>query len=73
MYQHLENLVARSCEFCWANICKELKDISPEVESVENKERVSEKFGGVAGVLARVMKAKGEPKIKKLILLKSKE
>ena len=33
----------------------------PEVESVENNERVSEKFGGVAGVLAGVMKARDEP------------
>ena len=33
----------------------------PEVESVENNERVSEKFGGVAGVLAGVMKVRDEP------------
>ena len=33
----------------------------PDVESVENNERVSEKFGGVAGVLAGVMKVRDEP------------
>ena len=33
----------------------------PEVESVENNERVSEKFGGVAGVFAGVMKVRDEP------------
>ena len=34
---------------------------APEVESVENSERASEKFGGVAGVLAGVMKERDEP------------
>ena len=34
---------------------------APEVESVENSERASEKFGGVAGVLAGVMKVREEP------------
>ena len=33
----------------------------PEVESVENNARASEKFGGVAGVLAGVMKVRDEP------------
>ena len=33
----------------------------PEVESVENNKRVSEKFGGVAGVLAGVMNVRDEP------------
>ena len=33
----------------------------PEVESVENNERVSEKFGGVAGVLDGVVKVRDEP------------
>ena len=39
------------------------EELLPEVERVENSERVSEKFGGVAGVFAGVMKARGDPEI----------
>jgi len=39
----------------------EKANLDPEVERVENRERVSEKFGGVAGVFAGVMKARGDP------------
>ena len=37
---------------------------APEVERVENSDRASEKFGGVAGVLAGVMKVREEPDTK---------
>jgi hypothetical protein len=65
-------IVCLACDCLGENVNLEPEDVSlvhdddsivtePEVESVENNERVSEKFGGVAGVLAGVMKVRDEP------------